>query len=221
MTKQMIGSGKGFSKRYNKKYKFDDSFDFEGLVNGTKILLAHPIEDEVAGLGDIFSILTYDDLNDQPDIRLIMETAFSAELIKLARKKKSKEGKGLLTLTPKQYRMLWGIADPSDGKLVFNWWNQSELKVAQERSLVFGGTRILGKVAIPLVNECRNRFPVIIHVVPFKNTDGNLIHPHLIFTVPFSIDEAKGDLQIFVEEREIPPLTEQELRKIERMSGNS
>jgi hypothetical protein len=176
--------------------------------------LAHPIEDELAGLGDIFSILTYDDLNDQPDIISIMEIAFSAELIKLAIKKKSKEGKGLLTLTPKQYRMLWGVADSSDREVVFNWWNQSELKFAQERSYIFGGTRIISKVAIPLVNECKNRFPVIIHVVPFKDNDGNLMHPHLVFTVPLSLEQAKEKLQIFLDERDTPPLTEQNLRTI-------
>ena len=204
MAKRVNGSKKGFGKPY-KPHQLDDLFDFEGLVNGTKILVAHPVEDEVKGLGDMFVLLTSDDLNDQSAIISIMKTAFSTACVNLA-KQRFQNGRGLLTLTPRSYRRQWGLADESDGEIVFNWWNKSELKVAQERSYIFGGTRIIAEVAIPLVTKCIDRFPVIIHVVPFQDTDGNLMHPHLVFTVPFSLEQSKEVVNVIMCERETKPL---------------
>ncbi len=142
------------------------------------------------------------------DFRSAIATAFDSSLIKLAKRRRNEEGKGLLTLTPKRYRQECGLSDNSDGEIVFNWWTLPELKVAQERSYIFGGTRILARLTEPLIMYSQERFPVIYHAVPYTSGNDQVNYVHLMFTVPFSSSEAAEILSINIIERETTPLTE-------------
>ncbi|BAY80234.1 hypothetical protein NIES25_67220 (plasmid) [Nostoc linckia NIES-25] len=208
MGKVKRSGGKGFGKP-PKPPDLDSSFDFEELVNGNQILVANVITNEIKGIGDAFTFIKYNDLtNESSDFRSVIATAFDSSLIKLAKRRRIEEGKGLLTLTPKRYRQEWGLSDNSDGEIVFNWWTLPELKVAQERSYIFGGTRILARLTEPLIMHSQDRFPVICHAVPRTSGSDKVNYMHLMFTVPLSSSEAAKIRSINIIERETTPLTE-------------
>ncbi|MEH1998121.1 MAG: hypothetical protein V7L00_04985 [Nostoc sp.] len=207
MAKEKRSGGKGFGKP-PKPSDIDDSFEFEELVNGKQILVANAITDPVKGIGDMFRLLTYNDLNDEfSNFRVAIGAAFESSLVNLARRRRLEEGKGLLTLTPKSYRQKWKLADKSDGDMVFNWWTLSELKVAQERSYIFGGTGIIARLAEPLIRHTKDRFPVICHAVPFTEAEEETNYAHLVFTVPLDAEESTEHRKIYILERETTPLT--------------
>ncbi|MEH2461255.1 hypothetical protein [Nostoc sp.] len=171
-------------------------------------MVANVITDAAEGIGDMYRLLTYNDLNDEfSNFRVAIGAAFESSLVNLAKRKRLEEGKGLLTLTPKSYRQQWKLADRSDGDIVFNWWTLSELKVAQERSYIFGGTRIIAKLAEPLIMHSKDRFPVICHAVPFTEADQEINYAHLVFTVPLDTDESIEHYNLYILQRETTPLT--------------
>lgn len=45
--------------------------------------------------------------------------------------------------SPRGYRQRWGLADESDGEIIFNWWTLAELKITQERRYIFGALEFL------------------------------------------------------------------------------
>ncbi|MHC5596161.1 MAG: hypothetical protein ACYTXC_09430 [Nostoc sp.] len=207
MAKLKRSGGEGFGKP-SKPPGIDGSFDFEELVNGKQILVANVITDATKGIGDMYTLLTYNDLNDEfSNFRVVIGTAFESSLVNLARRRRLEEGKGLLTLTPKSYRQKWQLADRSDGEIVFNWWTLPELKVAQERRYIFGGTRIIARLAEPLIVHTKDRFPVICHAAPFTEADGETNYAHLVFTVPLDSDESTQHYNLYILERETTPLT--------------
>lgn len=207
MAKVKRTGGEGFGKP-PKLPRIDGSFEFEELVNGKQILVANVITDAAKGIGDMFTLLTYDDLNGKfSNFKVPIGTAFESSLVNLARRRRLEEGKGLLTLTPKSYRQKWQISDRSDGEIVFNWWTLHELKVAQERSYIFGGTRIIARLAEPLILHTKDRFPVICHAVPFTEADGETNYAHLMFTVPLDSNESTQHYNLYILERETTPLT--------------
>jgi len=208
MAKGKRRGGKGFGKPLKSPH-LDSSLNFEELVNGDQILVANVITNEIKGLGDAFTFIKYNELTDElSDFRSAIATAFDSSLIRLAKRRRIEEGKGLLTLTPKRYRQEWGLSDSSDGEIVFNWWTLAELKVAQERSYIFGGTRILARLTESLIMHSQERFPVIYHAVPCTSGNDQVNYMHLMFTVPLSSNEAAEFLSINILERETTPLTE-------------
>jgi len=104
MAKGKRNGGKEFGKPPKSPY-LDNSLDFEELVNGNLILVANVITNEIEGIGDAFTFIKYNELTDElSDFRSAIATAFDSSLIKLAKRRRIEEGKGLLTLTPKRYR---------------------------------------------------------------------------------------------------------------------
>lgn len=82
------------------------------------------------------------------------------------------------------------------------------MKVAQERSYIFGVTRILARLTEPLIMYSQERFPVIYHAVPCTSGNDQVNYVHLMFTVSLSSSEAAEILSINIIERETTPLTE-------------
>lgn len=206
MAKAKRSGGKGFGKPPLPP-GVDSSFDFEGLINGNRILVANAIVDEVKGVGDFYTLLGYNDLTGNfSSFKPVIDIAFNPANIYLAKRRQLEEGRGMLTLTPKEYRQQWGLADESDGEIVFNWWTLPELKVAQQRSYIFGGTRIIAKLAEPLIIHSKNRFPVICHAVPFTNGDSQQSYAHLMFTVSLDPERSTEHRQVYLKERETIPL---------------
>jgi hypothetical protein len=208
MAKVNRSGGKGFGKPPKLPY-LNSSLDFEELVNGNQILLVNIITDDNKGIGDAFTFIKYNDLaKESSDFRSAIATAFDSSLIRLAKRRRNEEGKGILTLTPKHYRQEWGLSDSSDGEIVFNWWSLPELKVAQERSYIFGGTRILARLTEPLIMYSQERFPIIYHTVPYTSGNDQVNYVHLMFTVSLNSSKAQEILSINIIERETTPLTE-------------
>ena len=206
MASSKRSGGKGFGKPPLPP-GVDSSFDFEGLINGNRILVANAIVDEIKGVGDFYTLLGYNDLTGNfSSFKPVIDIAFNPANIYLAKRRQLEEGRGMLTLTPKGYRQQWGLADESDGEIVFNWWTLPELKVAQQRSYIFGGTRIIAKLAEPLIIHSKNRFPVICHAVPFSDGDSQQSYAHLMFTVSLDPERSTEHRQVNLLERETIPL---------------
>ena len=206
MASSKRSGGKGFGKPPLPP-GVDSSFDFEGLIDGNRILVANAIIDEIKGVGDFYTLLGYKDLTGNfSSFKPVIEIAFNPANIYLAKRRQLEEGRGMLTLTPKGYRQQWGLADESDGEIVFNWWTLPELKVAQQRSYIFGGTRIIAKLAEPLIIHSKNRFPVICHAVPFSDGDSQQSYAHLMFTVSLDPERSTEHRQVNLLERETIPL---------------
>lgn len=206
MASSKRSGGKGFGKPPLPP-GVDRSFDFEGLINGNLILVANAIVDEVKGVGDFYTLLGYNDLTGNlSSFKPVIDLAFNPAHIYLASRRQLEEGRGMLTLTPKGYREQWGLADESDGEIVFNWWTLPELKVAQPRSYIFGGTRIISKVAEPLIIHAKNRFPVICHAVPAMNGDSEQSYAHLVFTVSLDPEQSAQHRKVYLLERETIPI---------------
>lgn len=208
MAKAKRQGGKGFGKP-PKPPSLDKSIDIEGVANGKLILVANVIKDDSAGVGDIFTLLTYDDLvGGLTDLKAVVDIASNPSTIYLARRRQLENGEGLLTLTPRGYRQRWGLADESDGEIIFNWWTLAELKITQERSYIFGGTRILARLSEPLVHYSNNRFPVICHAVPFITEDQETGFAHLMFTVSCNPEQAVEQRKVHFLEQETKLLTD-------------
>lgn len=208
MAKAKRQGGKGFGKRPHPP-GVDKSIDVEGMANGQLILITNAIKDDGAGVGDIFTLLTHDDLVGRfTNLKTVVDIASHPSTIYLARRRQLEHGDGLLTLTPREYRQRWGLADASDGEMIFNWWTLSELKIAQERSYIFGGTRILARLSEPLVRYSKKRFPVICHAVPFITEDQETSLAHLMFTVSCNPKQAVEQREVHFLEQETKPLTD-------------
>ena len=180
MAKAKRRGGKGFGKT-PQVAGIDQSFDFEGLANGNFVLMANVIADESRGVGDIFRLLSYREIAETlPGFKAFIDMASSPDFIDLAKRRQREEGKGLLTLTPRSYRQQCGLADPTDGPLIFNWWTVPELKIAQGRSYVFGGSRVIARLSEYLIRNSKGRFPVICHAVPFITDRHEKNHSHLL-----------------------------------------
>lgn len=207
MTKAKRKGGKGFGQP-SKPDGLGKTFDFEGLAKGNLILMTNIIADDDAVVGDIFTLLNYSDLvGGLASFKTVINLASDSSIIYMARRRQLENGAGLLTLTPKKYRLLWGLTDESDSEIIFNWWTLPELKVVQERSYIFGGSRILAHVSKCLINLPNNRFPIICHAVPFTSVSQEMNYAHLIFTVSFDPEKALGYRQVHLLEQETESLT--------------
>jgi hypothetical protein len=208
MAKAKRNGGKGFGKS-PKLPGLDKSFDFDGLANGDLVLGANVIAHESKGVGDIFRLLSYGEIAETlPGFKAFIDMASSPALIHLAQRRQLEEGRGLLTLTPRSFRQQWGLADPTDGPLIFNWWTIAELNIAEGRSYVFGGSRIIAGLAKHLTGHSKDRFPVICHAAPFTTDGHEKNHSHLLFTVSFDPKQAVKQQEVYLLERENQPLTE-------------
>ncbi len=214
MTKKKRSGGKGFGKP-TKIPGLNKGFDFDSLLAGRKALVAGPVIDEVKGIGDFFSLFTYEELSRKfPSFYHVIEAIITSEIIYLARRRQLEEGYGVLTFTPRSYRQQWGKVYDSDGDLIFNWWTLDEINLAQERSEIFGGTRVLAKLVKPLISYSTDRFLVILFAVPFSQDDEtfdealDLKHAHLMFTVSLDPEATKKGQDIYLIERETVSLTD-------------
>lgn len=214
MTKKKRSGGKGFG-RPTKIPGLNKGFDFDSLLAGRQVLVAGSVIDEVKGIGDFFSLFAYEELSREfPNFYHAIEAIITSELIYLARRRQLEEGYGVLTITPRSYRQQWREVYDSDGDLIFNWWTLDEINLAQERSEIFGGTRILAKLVKPLISYSRDRFPVILFAVSFSQDDEildealELEHAHLMFTVSLDPEAAKKGRNIYLIERETVALTD-------------
>jgi hypothetical protein len=211
MTKAKRKGGKGFGQT-SKPDGLGRTFDFDGLAKGNLILMTGIIVDNSAGVGDIFTLLNHSDLvGGLASFKTVINLASDSSIIYMARRRQLENGAGLLTLTPRKYRLLWGLDDESDGEIIFNWWTLPELEIVQERSYIFGGSRILAHVSKCLINLPSNRFPVICHAVPFTSSSQETNCAHLIFTVPFDPEKALGYRQVHLLEKETESLTDSSL----------
>ncbi|AFY72709.1 hypothetical protein Syn7502_00554 [Synechococcus sp. PCC 7502] len=208
MGKEKRKAGKGFGKVLIPP-NLDKSFDFEELAKGSSILVACVIGQDGVAIADFSICLTYDELISKFEyLKAVTDIVFHPSQIYLARRRQLEHGKGLLTLTPKSYRQACGLADESDGEIIFNWWTLPELKKSQPRSYIFGGSRIISELSKPLINYSDDRFPVICHAVPFKADDQEISYAHLLFTVSFDPSQVVKQREICLLERETQTLIE-------------
>lgn len=214
MVKKKRSGGKGFGEP-KKTTGLDKGFDFDGLLAGKQVLIAGAVMDEIKGIGDFFSLFAYEELSKRfPSFHYAANTVLTPEIVYLAKRRQLEEGNGLLTLTPKSYRQQWREVYDSDSDLIFNWWTLDEINFAQERSEVFGGTRILARLVKPLISYSTDRFPVILYAIPFSQNDETLDnaleleHAHLTLTASLDPETTKKRQNIYLIERETVALTD-------------
>ncbi len=165
MGKKKRLSSKGFDQS-RKPTGVGQGFDFDGLLNGDQVLITGPIIDVTRGIGDFYKLVIFKKIARKlPSFQQAINRVLTPEIIYLARRRKYENGEGLLTITPKEYRQIWGEVYDTDGPLIFNWWTLPEIRLSKGRSEVFGGTRILKTLAEPLISRAKERFTLILYAI--------------------------------------------------------